>query len=343
MHIGFYNNTKQFNKNRMLTDPSSPIGDDLLYPFVLLAQELKKQGHTTATIDTDDIEKFDAVVFVEFPGFKNIYFKKLTEKNFENLYLIATESPIIAPQNYLIENHKYFKKVFTLQDDVIDNKKYFRVNYSHKFPDAFSFNLREKNNLCCLIASNKFTPGVNELYTERKRAIRWFEKNHPTDFDLYGKSWDRYYFYGKVLGINLARLNRLKFLSKLLGPKYLSYKGEITSKRATYKNYKFAICYENSENVNGYITEKIIDCFLGTCVPVYLGAPNIKNHIPENAFIDKRDFTTYEKLYQYMKNMPEEEYAGYLENISAFLKSEKAYPFTAEYFAKTISQEITKK
>lgn len=323
-------------------DPSSPIGDNLNYPFVLLSQELSKQHHKTATIDMDDIEKFDAVVFVEFPGLKNIYFKKLIAKKLKNLYLIASESPIINPGNYKIENHIYFKKIFTLQDDLVDNKKYFRLNYSHKFPDNFSFNLEEKNKLCCLISSNKFTPDPKELYSERIKAIRWFEKNHPGDFDLYGKGWDRRYFYGKFAGINLARLNRLKFLAKLIGDKYPSYKGEIKSKRETYKKYKFAVCYENAENFNGYITEKILDCFLGTCVPVYLGAPNIKSHIPENAFIDKRSFKTYDDLYRYMKNMPENDYVNYLENISKFLKSEKAYPFTAEYFAETISREITK-
>lgn len=342
MYIGFYNNTKQFNKNVMLTDPSSPIGDNLNYPFVLLARELIKQGHKTITVDMDDIEKFDAVVFVEFPGLKNGYFKKLIIKKFKNLYLIASESPIINPDNYRIENHAYFKKIFTLQDDLIDNKKYFRLNYSHKFPDNLNFNPKEKNKLCCLIASNKFTPDPKELYSERIKAIRWFEKHHPDDFDLYGKGWDRRYFYGRFLGINSARLNRLKFLAKLISVKYPSYKGEIKSKRETYKKYKFAVCYENAENFNGYITEKIIDCFLGTCVPVYLGAPNIKIHIPENAFIDKRTFKTYDDLYRRIKNMPEKDYANYLENINKFLKSEKAYPFTAEYFAETISREITK-
>ena len=73
MYIGFYNYYKNSN---MLTDPSSSIGDNLNYPFVLLAQKLKAMGHTVATIDIDDLGKFDAGVFVEFPGPNNLYFKK---------------------------------------------------------------------------------------------------------------------------------------------------------------------------------------------------------------------------------------------------------------------------
>ncbi|WP_226896450.1 glycosyltransferase family 10 domain-containing protein [Poseidonibacter ostreae] len=58
----------------------------------------------------------------------------------------------------------------------------------------------------------------------------------------------------------------------------------------------------------GYITEKIFDSFFAGCVPVYLGADNITEHIPKECFIDKREFDTYEKLYKYLKNMSDEEY-----------------------------------
>jgi hypothetical protein len=180
-----------------------------------------------------------------------------------------------------------------------------------------------------------------ELYTERVRTIRWFEKNHPEDFDLYGIGWDRYYFRGTFLGINLLRLNRLKFLTKLFKPKYFSYKGPVNSKRETFKKYKFAICYEAARDVSGYITEKIFDCFFAGCVPVYLGAQNITEHIPSNTFIDKRKFKTYEAVYAYLKDVPDSEYVNYLEAIKNFIKSEKVYPFSAEYFANTLAKEIT--
>ena len=139
----------------------------------------------------------------------------------------------------------------------------------------------------------------------------------------------------------LGRLNRLKWLTKLLAPYYPSYKGKVGSKKATYQKYKFSICYENAKDFNGYITEKILDGFLGDTVPVYLGAPNITSHIPKNTFIDKRDFKTYEELYRYIKNMPENEYKNYLDSINKFLKGKDAYPFSAQCFADTLIGEIT--
>lgn len=339
MHIGFYNYHKTHNNNNMLSKTGAGIGDNLHYPFVLLAQRLNALGHTTATIDTDDIGNFDAIIFIDFPGKQNPYFKKCLAAK-KDLYLIILESPIIKPDNGILENHRYFTKIFTWDDTVIDNKKYIKIQYTHNIPAQFDFNPAKKEKLCTLIASNKSGNHPQELYSERAKAIRWFEKNHPQDFDLYGQGWDRYRFNGTFLGFKLARLNRLVWLTKLLGPHYPSYKGVVSSKNQTYQHYQFAICYENVKDVTGYITEKIMDCFLAGCVPVYLGAPNITSHIPPETFIDKRNFDTYEKLYDYLKHMPQQQYQNYLDAIKSFLQSEKVRPFSAECFADTIIKEI---
>jgi len=335
MYIGFFNYYEVYNKNKMFTDKSSPIGDDLMYPFVYLGDYLIKKGHEINTIDMDNIENFDAIIFMDFPTFRNEYFKQLVDDGFKKLYLIIFESKITKPDNWNIENHKYFKKIFTWNDELVDNKKYFKINFSGKIPTDLNFNLNKKNKLCTMIAGHKFKKHPLELYTERIKAIRWFEKNHPEDFDLYGIGWDKYYFRGI-----LSRLNRFNVLRKILKPKYPSYKGPIKSKREIYKKYKFAICYENARDIPGYITEKIFDCFFAGCVPIYWGAPNITDHIPANTFIDRRNFKTYEELYSYLKNMPDEEYLDYLDAIKDFIKSNKIYPFSAEYFAEKITNEI---
>jgi hypothetical protein len=346
MHIGFLSLHKLYNNNRMFLDPSSPIGDNLMYPFFYMGKLAAGLGHKAETLDMDEINNFDAVVLIDFPTSKNKHFSELLKNNFKNLYLITSESPIINRENFNLKNHKYFKKIFTWSDDLIDSqspsdKKYFKLNYCHKIPENLEFN-QHREKLCALIASNKFTAHPKELYSERIKAIRWFEKNHPEDFDLYGKGWDRHYFHGSLLGINLARLNKLEFLAKIFARRYPSYKGSIKSKNETYQNYKFAICYENVKDFPGYITEKIFDCFLAGCVPIYLGASNITRHIPKETFIDKRNFKTYEELYSYIKTMPDQDYFKYQNAIAEFLKSDKSYQFSAECFAKTLFSEIKK-
>ena len=135
-------------------------------------------------------------------------------------------------------------------------------------------------------------------------------------------------------------MNRSTLIRKLCTRKFPSYRGTVETKHDVLKKYKFSICYENARDVPGWITEKIFDCFLAGCVPVYWGPNNVTHHIPERCFIDKRNFDTYERLYEYMAKMTDEKYCDYLAAIESFLQSSKAYPFSIDYFIKTLTREI---
>ncbi|MHB1347582.1 MAG: glycosyltransferase family 10 domain-containing protein [Candidatus Humimicrobiaceae bacterium] len=307
-------------------------------PFISLGKYLKALGHSFNTIDVEqNLFKFDAIVFIEFPMFKNTYFRKLVKNNYKNLYLILNEPEIINKENWRIANHKYFKKIFTFRDDIIDNKKYFKINYCIKKPENLDFDILEKKKLCTMIAGNKYIKYPDELYTKRLKAIRWFEDNHLNDFDLYGYGWNKFIFTNKF-----HFLNNLKIFKYLFKSKFPSYRGSTKSKIETLKNYKFSICFENIKDIPGYISEKILDCFISGCVPIYLGAPNISDHIPENTFIDMRNFNNYDDLYFYIKNMSNNEYLNYLNNIKSFFNSKNFNYFSFEYFANKIITEIIK-
>lgn len=327
---------KIFYKNRIFDLNNPDNRDDCLYPYYLLRQEFQRRGVALNTYDyfKRGFEGNYSLIFHDTP--KNI--KRFLKKHQNvNKYLLIYESPIIGVANQNLRHHKYFKKIFTWDDRLIDNRKYFNLKYAHKIPKELNFDLEQKKKLCTIIIGHKFKSHPRQLYRERIRAIRWFEKNHPQDFDLYGTGWDRYYFKD-----NLLLLNRLKFLTKLLKPNYPSYKGTVKSKKETYKKYKFALCYENARGFPGYITEKIFDCFFAGCVPIYLGASNVTDYIPANTFIDKRNFETYEELYDYLKNMSDSEYLKYLGAIKNFIKSDEFYLFSAQRFAQTISDEVLK-
>ena len=55
-----------------------------------------------------------------------------------------------------------------------------------------------------LINANKTTNHLNELYSERLRAIKWLEKNIPNEFDLYGRGWNKLISSNKI--INLEKI-----------------------------------------------------------------------------------------------------------------------------------------
>ena len=340
MYLGFYNFYKHCNKNRMLTDPSSFIGDDLMYGFVYAGQRLRELGHKVATLDMDDLEKFDAAAFFDHPTFLDSYFRRIRKMRDTKLYLFLFENEANRPDNYWKRNHTDFEKVFTWDPRLIDHKKYFPLQYPMRIPQSFAIDRSEKKKFVVTVASQKYNPHREEIYTERVRAVRWFEQNHPDEFDLYGQGWDRRFFTGSLSRVNLFLLKIYpKFPNSFVSHRFPSWKGAVPRKNAVMRQYKFALCYENAI-FPGYITEKIFDGFFAGCVPIYLGAPDVTSWIPADTFIDKRNFKSYEELYRFLKTMTEEQYQGYVTAIENFVRGEKIRPFGAEAFADLFVRHI---
>lgn len=163
-----------------------------------------------------------------------------------------------------------------------------------------------------MICYNKTSPHPQELFSRRRAVIDFFEQLPYGDFDLYGKGWP-------------ASLQ--------------NYWGPIDKKIDIMKYYKFNFCYENV-SATGYISEKIFDVFQAGTVPVYLGAPNVRDYIPKNCFIDSSDFSDERSLYAYLKNMPRNEYEKYMDNIDRFLKTDKALLYSPENFFRIFMQLV---
>lgn len=249
-------------------------------------------------------------------------------------WLILSESEVVLPTNWLLARHKAFEKIFTWSDPLVDNRRYVKLNTPALFARKPLFSDRPKTGFCTIIAGEKGSPHPQELYSERRRAIRWFERNHPDDFDLYGPGWARPGLHrSQLLERVNHRLNRFAAYRGVAGLRYTSYRGTVEDKYEVLSRYRFSICYENAYDIDGYITEKIFDCFLAGTVPIYLGAGNVTAHIPPQCFIDKRDFLTYEELYDHLTRLSTESYDAYLSAARAFIASEEAAPFTPEHVA----------
>jgi hypothetical protein len=161
---------------------------------------------------------------------------------------------------------------------------------------------------------------ASELYKDRLDAIHHF--SHSTDFDLFGRGWsDR---------------------TNLSGPEAKavarSYRGEIPAfeKVATLSNYRFALCFENTA-FPGYVTEKIFDCFVAGCIPIYLGAPDIKDLVPAGSFIDARDFRDLVGLESFIRDLRPEVARDYVTAATNFMGSEGADRFTQAHFVREVS------
>jgi len=342
MKVGVWNLYEELNHNNyMFLFPDAPIGDGLLKPLNLLYQCGKLDGVEFNTLDVCSIEEQDAFLFLDFPKLDYDYVHQVWKTD-KPKYLAVFESELIRKENWLKLNLDIFKKIFTWHDDYVDNEKFIKTNFSFDLSDGYLATLppleTQKPFFCTLISGNKRVNHPLELYSKREEAIRWFEKNHPEQFHLYGVGWDSYRFSGPKL---IRALNRIKPLTKLLATNYPSYRGKVDRKIEVLSQYKYCICYENAKDIPGYITEKIFDCFFAGCVPIYWGASNVDSHIPSNCFIDKRKFATYELLYEYMTSLDGQQYKQYLLNARAFLSSQQAQAFSANVFAQTIIDYVS--
>jgi hypothetical protein len=341
MNLGFWNFYNTYNGNRMFLDATSTTaGDDLSYGSVYLGQRLRGLGHQVVTLDMDKLENFDAAVFFDHPTFLNSYYRRLRRMPMKKLYLFLAENEANRPDNYWKWNQKSFDKVFTWNPTLVDNKKVFRIRHTVKIPSPFSINVAEKTKFCLTISSQKYLSHQKNLYGERVEIIRWFERNHPDQFDLYGGRWDRRYFTGQ-----LSRLNYLLQPVYSRCPKHFkvklfpSHRGSVPNKNAVMRQYKYAVVYENAV-FPGYVSEKIFDAFFAGCIPIYLGAPDVADDIPPETFIDRSKFRNHEELYKYLSTMPEVEYMNYIQAIENFVRGDKIQIFGAEAMTQIILKEI---
>ncbi|MGL5932167.1 MAG: glycosyltransferase family 10 domain-containing protein [Cetobacterium sp.] len=302
MRIGLVPAHKGLQNNRIFNiDDKNLNRDDILMPYYLIKEELKKNEIFIDTIDY--YKKVEIVVY-----FSRSY--SILLKNRKNINIYFAWEPEVVDKNHSKEGLKklesFFDYIMTWNDGLVDNKKYFKINYPYYFPQkkSFSKEFKEKK-LIVNISGNKKSFDKRELYSERVKVINYFEENNSNDFDLYGIGWD--------------------FSLK-------TYRGKTESKFETYSNYKFALCLENMKDVEGYITEKIFDCFVSGIVPIYKGASNIQKYIPENCYIKYDNFKTIDQMESFLKNISESEYNQYLKNIEEYLKGNKKEVFEARYF-----------
>lgn len=274
-------------------------------------------------------------------------------------YLILYEPATYYPHNWNPANHKVFNKIFTYDYSMVDNER-----YSHYH---FAIDLKENNRfrpvdeaefmgrkLCVLMAASfgvaRPPKGSASLLHERYLTLKWFAQNHSEEFDLYSrvihpKTYESFRGLGVLQKMAPAALTeritrmvaaRRKALFDIVNRGPVAHHQKIPVLR----QYRFNIAYENTGGLPGYLTEKIFDSFAACCVPVYWGDPDVAKSIPKACFIDRRDFSSNQELYQFLKQMQYNEYRQYTDAITRFVEGVEQEKFGSEANARRIGDVI---
>jgi hypothetical protein len=213
------------------------------------------------------------------------------ERNFVNL--IGNIDKIIYFQR---ENTKILNKTYKdwFQVNLLPKLKHnysYEDDYFYTFTPAHFLNKtydelktmeypNKIHNLSCIV-SNK---SLDSTYEDRKNFIKKYSKKYPNSIDIYGKGWDN------ELGNN--------------------YKGELGSYHQSSDNntsklngllpYYYSICLENYPNEK-ITSEKITDCILCWCLPIYSGTNVTNKYYPNDSF--KLINIKNENIYEYVNNI----------------------------------------
>lgn len=291
--------------------------DNCRYPDFYLRERLKAAGVEMHTPDyyKGSFKGCDKLLMFNFDGGMAQEMSFLDKKD---RILFLVEPPVVRPDMWskqMLKNFAgYFGRVYTWADELVDNVHFFKFNLPQVPPkDGWPENKDFQNSgkyLLALISSNYGNDFPGELYTLRREMAKHCDMK-VQDFHLYGGGWD---------GLR-------------------SSMGGCRHKFPVLRDHKFSICTENSF-VGGYITEKIFDSFFSGCIPVYCGAPNIKDYIPSDTFIDIRDFAGIDLLVNYLRDMDEKTLNNYRRNTYSFLTSDRFIPFSLDHYVRIVAQAL---
>jgi hypothetical protein len=337
---------------RLFDQESNPFaGDNILAPYVAVRDRLTKAGLAVDTLDrlpaSPDGRRNVVISYGtpdRLPAHTLRKYERLSQRSDVTLSaFFAMECPIVEPRMFelLPSVRTLFRHVLSWSDTP-SLRQFTRtpVPVEHFcWPQAFDAvheHLWSESNRKFLVMMNaNKLPRlyVDELYTARLRAVQYFHAFG--EIDLYGRNWDR---APARVGKTRTPATVRRYLSRgwelkqrfVPDPLYVAAasatRGPSRSKSATFAQYRFALCFENSI-LKGWMTEKLFDCFFTGTVPVYWGAPDVLDWVPADCFIDMRQFAGFAELRAFLHSLTRAQEESYREAARAYLASERFDPF----------------
>jgi len=296
--------------------------DNQLLPFIRLKHVLEARGIAVHTADRLKSGEVCAEVNHYWSLGLADYQSLLGRANVRLRGFIILEPSLVAPRLYaaLPQLTRDFERAYlhnTVGDGYsllgVDRRRLGRILVPQPYDDVVeaAWQRAERANKLVVIAGlHNPRRRKPEFYSARIEAIG---RLHPLGaIDLYGRGWDRWWTRQAATPAYWRHLHTIR----------TNYRGTVASKMDTLSQYRFSLCFENMPML-GYVTEKIFDCLYAGTVPIYLGAPDIADLIPPEAYIDMRDFGSdgYEAMWAHVSAMSDTEWRRRREVGRDFLHS----------------------
>lgn len=311
-----------------------------LRPFGTLREQAAREGFEFVTEDMVDLGRASALIMMDLPATPADIESVRRAHPHLKLVLQIFESAVGRLWTIDPVNHRLFDAVISYDDHQSALRKYFIYKIPaaiEGWPGPLRRDPWEVRKLASMVAVRnsaapriprkagigmmrqgwRFSPATwinyvtegGSLYGERIAVANAMASATPDDFDLFGPGWtDEGPLPTRACAKGKAAGSKLDFLGR----------------------YRFNIAFENCRNDCGYISEKIFDPLMAGTVPVYLGNRSIHKLVPQSAFVDARQFSSYQQLAAHLKAMPKAEWEAMRQAGEDYLHGPAASVFGAD-------------
>ena len=325
---------RPYRNDQIYTPGAGPQGGNFYLPFTMLRDRFALYG---IELHTADLVPDEDLLF-------ELHINAQHRLSGRPAYVYTYEDPLIRPVNGKRAHLLQYRKVFTSNEDLVDGERFIKLDYPNDLSQAPLPvpGWHDRPLHCVLMASNKALsrPSPRNLHHRRVAIARAFEAHAPELFTLYGRGWGEPPVRPGAWGRVLKRLREWQGRLRAQPPAFPSWRGMVHSKGEVLRRARFAIAYENVSGSPGYITEKIFDCFVHGCVPVYLGTPGAAATIPPTCYVSASDFASDLDLIDFLKAVDERRFGAYQAAIASYLLSPAAQRFSREQFTHMLVDTI---
>lgn len=316
---------KAFYEGRFLEE-SEVNRDDMLRPYIRMKEELTHRGVFVDTADRIPLRGAggEKIEYYSFGIMDNIESLRKRDDVIMKVFCIF-EPPAVMPDLYaaLPKLTKVFERVFihNVHGDGYSlrnvdasrlQKLFWPQPYNHVLECSWAS--AERSRKVAVINGNHKSTNCKELYSSRIEAMAALAKHDLVD--LYGSGWERWWSRSSMWWPYWKNRHAI---SKI-------YRGFCKSKFEVFSRYEFCLCFENMV-MEGYVTEKLFDCLYAGCVPLYLGAPNIGEYVPENVYFDVSKAGSWQEVVDFVNNVSPERIQQMRVAGRKFIESERMNPY----------------
>jgi alpha(1,3/1,4) fucosyltransferase len=312
---------------------AGPNGGDWFLPWRQLQQAFAERG---VDLHTPDLHADRPLAF-------ELHLNAQRGAGVVPSYCFIYEDPLVRPINDDRALLARYRKVFTWHRGQLQElPNAVRLDYPNELQPRATPGFAGRDLHCVMLASNKalMKPDARSLHERRIATIRAFERLAPQRFTLYGQGWNIPAVRPGLAGRALKRIH--EWLSRLAPDRrpFPSWRGRALRKTDILDRARFAITYENSRGSPDYLSEKLFDCLVSGCVPVYIGSAGWQQVVPPDCCIDGDRFDDPAQLVAHLDRVTPAQFEAMQAAGRAFLGDPKTQRFSHDHFCSVIVQTV---